>query len=427
MNDSKLGSTRGTGADAKGVKDKTARHRKLPSLRGAWRSAVWYLQQMVEQFLEHDCLSAAAALTYTTLFAVVPLMTVTYTFFSILPEYAHLGEQVQTFIFQNFVPGSSDVVQDKLNEFTTRARNLTAVGFVFLFITSFLMLVTIEKSFNMIWHVPEPRKGLQRFLLYWGVLSLGPACVVAGMLSSLYILGLPLVSDLDAVGLGEMLLSYLPVLLSLAGFTVLYYAVPNCHVPFNHALLGGFVTMMVFQSAFEIFAQTSKWFSYNAVYGTFAAVPVFLLWLYMVWVIVLCGAIFVRSLSLTTDNGESHEPLIIKAARVLRLLHEAHLDGRSVTDREINLTVRLNQHEYDRILDVFQTLKLLGQTDQEHWILGRSLKAVTLWELYQHLPDGLELSRLKEIKDMPRVVEPLISITQFGSNEMSVSLDLVFS
>ena len=427
MKDAKLENTRGTGADAGVARDKAARRSKLPSLTDAWRSAVWHLQQMVQQFLEHDCLSAAAALTYTTLFAVVPLMTVTYTFFSILPEYAHFGEQVQTFIFQNFVPGSSDLVQDKLNEFTDRARNLTAVGFVFLFITSFLMLVTIEKSFNTIWHVPDPRKGLQRFLLYWGVLSLGPACVVAGILSSLYILGLPLVTDLGARGLGEMLLGYLPVLLSVAGFTVLYYAVPNCHVPFNHALLGGFVTMLVFQAAFEIFAQTSKWFSYNAVYGTFAAVPVFLLWLYLVWVIVLCGAIFVRSLSLTTDNAESREPLIIKAARVLRLLHESHLDGRSVTDREINLTVPLNQDEYDRIFDVFQQLKLLGQTDDERWILGRSLKAVTLWELYQHLPDGLALNRLKEIKDMPRVVEPLISITQFGSNEMSVSLDLVFS
>ena len=92
-------------------------------------------------------MSAAGALTYTTLFAVVPLMTVTYTFFSILPEYAHLGEQVQGFIFQNFVPGSSDVVQDKLSEFADRARNLTAFGFVFLFITAEineLMLIVIK-------------------------------------------------------------------------------------------------------------------------------------------------------------------------------------------------------------------------------------------------------------------------------------------
>ena len=372
-------------------------------------------------------MSAAGALTYTTLFAVVPLMTVTYTFFSILPEYAHLGEQVQGFIFQNFVPGSSDVVQDKLSEFADRARNLTAFGFVFLFITAFLMLTRIEKSFNTIWHVAEPRRGLQRFLLYWGVLSLGPGCVVAGMLSSLYLLGLPLVTDLDTLGVREVLLSYLPVLLSIVAFTVLYYAVPNCHVSFNHALFGGFVTMLVFQGAFTVFAQSSRWFSYDAVYGTFAAVPVFLIWLYLVWVIILSGAIFVRSLSLTPEDEQLREPPLIKAARVLRMLHAAHLDGRALADREIQLLVPMNQQEHDRIFRVFQGLRLLSQTEDERWILGRSLKAVTLWDLYQSLPDGLDIARLREITDLPQVVEPLISITQFGSNEMSVSLDMVFT
>ncbi len=404
-----------------------SRHRKFPSLIKLWQNILWHFKQMGRQFLEHDCLAAAGALTYTTLFAVVPLMTVTYTFFSILPEYAHLGESVQNFIFENFVPGSSEVVQEKLSEFADRARNLTAVGFVFLFVTSFLMLVTIEKSFNTIWHVADPRRGLSRFLVYWGVLSLGPACIVAGLLSSLYLLSLPLVTDLDAFGLREMVLSYLPVLLSIAGFTVLYYAVPNCHVPFTHALFGGFVTMMVFQGAFMAFAQTSRWFSYDAVYGTFAAVPVFLIWLYLVWVIVLVGAVFVRSLAIAPDYEGNGEPVLIKAARILRLLHRAHQEGRSVSDREIALTVALSQDDHNRVFDVFQRLKVLSQTDDDQWILGRSLRAITLWDLYQQFPQGLDLKHLNEIKDMPGIVEPLISITQFGSNNMSVSLETVFS
>ena len=387
----------------------------------------WHLEQMVQQFFDHDCLASAAALTYTTLFAVVPLMTVTYTFFSILPEYAEIGQKVQSFVFQNFVPGSSDVVQEKLTEFSDRASNLTAAGFVFLFVTSFLMLVTIEKSFNTIWHVAKPRRGLQRFLLYWGVLSLGPACVVAGMLSSLYLLSLPLVSEIDVLGLREAFLSYLPLLLSIVAFTVLYYAVPNCHVPFTHALFGGFVTMLVFQAAFAGFAMSSRWFTYNAVYGTFAAVPVFLIWLYLVWAIVLSGAIFVRTLGLNREAHTSREPVLIKAARVLQMFHLAHLDGRSVSEREIQLNVALSQSEHDRIFAVFHRHRLLNQTDDERWILGRSLKSITLWDLYQELPDGLDRKRLDEIKDLPQVVAPLIAITQFGSNEMSKSMELVFT
>jgi len=118
---------------------------------------------------------------------------------------------------------------------------------------------------------------------------------------------------------------------------------------------------------------------------------------------------------------------MIKAARILRMFHDAHMDGRSITDRDISLMVALNQAEHDRVFGVFQQLNLLNQTEDERWILGRSLKAVTLWDLYQLLPEGLELNRLQEIKDLPQVVEPLISITQFGSNEMSVRLERVFS
>ena len=124
--------------------------RKLPSMGELWLGLRRHFSTMWSQFFLHDCLAAAAALTYTTLFAVVPLMTVTYTFFALVPEYADLGEQVENFVFENFVPGSSEVVQEKLTECAERARNLTAAGFVVLFVTAFLMLIRIEKSFNTI-------------------------------------------------------------------------------------------------------------------------------------------------------------------------------------------------------------------------------------------------------------------------------------
>lgn len=392
-----------------------------------WQTIRWYAAQMGRQFLAYDCLSAAAALTYTTLFAVVPMMTVTYTFFSLIPEYAQVGQQVQSFVFENFVPASSDLVQDKLAEFADRAGNLTAVGFGFLFVTAFMMLVTIEKSFNAIWHVAEPRKGLQRFLVYWGVLSLGPASVVVGILSSLYLLSLPLVSGIDAFGLGEIALGYLPEMLSIMFFSMLYFAVPNCHVPFHHALLGGLLTMTVFQGAFDVFAASSRTLSYDALYGTFAAVPVFLLWLYFVWVIVLSGAIFVRCLSLSREREVSGEPLLIKAVRVLAFFHAAHDRGEAVTDAQINEEVQLLSRERERIFDVFQEFRLLMQTEDERWVLGRNLKGITLWDLYQHLPDDMVLDKLNEVDDLPQVVEPLKAITRFGSNEMSVSLDSLFA
>ena len=160
-------------------------------------SVRWYARQMGQQFLAHDCLSSAGALTYTTLFAVVPMMTVTYTMLSLLPEFDAIGQRIESFVFENVVPDSSALVQDKLLEFSERARNLTVAGFSFLFVTAFLMLVTMEKAFNTIWHVAEPRRGLARFLVYWGVLTLGPALVFGAIGISAYLISMPLVSDFD--------------------------------------------------------------------------------------------------------------------------------------------------------------------------------------------------------------------------------------
>ena len=157
---------------------------------------------------------------------------------------------------------------------------------------------------------------------------------------------------------------------------------------------------IVFQAAFDIFAEASRSFNYQAIYGAFAAVPVFLLWLYFVWVIILCGAIFVRCLSLSRDEGELAEPLLIKATRILKILNEAHQQGDTVTDKEINEQVVLSRVEHEKIFSAFKEYRLLNLTEDERWVLGRSLKAVTLWDLYQRLPEGLTLERLKKVEDL---------------------------
>ncbi|TNF86302.1 MAG: YihY family inner membrane protein, partial [Gammaproteobacteria bacterium] len=139
-----------------------------------WLTVRWFLEQLARQFMEFDCPSRAGALTYTTLFAVVPMMTVAYAMLSILPAYDGVAERVESFIFQNFVPASSEMVQEYLSDFSRRARGLSIIGFAFLFVTTFLLLLTIEGTFNAIWEVAEPRTGMQRLLVYWGVMSLGP-------------------------------------------------------------------------------------------------------------------------------------------------------------------------------------------------------------------------------------------------------------
>lgn len=392
-----------------------------------YRPTRWYLSEMVRQFLAHDCLSRAGALTYTTLFAVVPMMTVAYAMFSLLPEFENVGERIQSYVFQNFVPDSSAVVQEKLVEFSERARGLTMAGFVVLFVTAFMMLVTIEQTFNVIWNVAEPRRGMQRFLVYWGVLSLGPPFIAAGLLISLYLVSLPFVSEIDTFGLREALLGYLPATLTAAGFTVLYSAVPNCKVPFRNALVGGILTTAAFEAAKNLFTGVVANSNIEPIYGTFAAIPLFLIWLYLVWVIILSGAILVRTLSLTReDKAHTREPLVVKCARVLQLLYDAHMDGRGIDDDEISQHVFMTRVEHDRVFNALQAMNVLGQSEDGLWMLARNLKSLTLWDLYQLLPDGLELSQLEKVTGLDNVVEPLKALVQFGSNQMSISLDTVF-
>ena len=395
------------------------RHR----LRRALGEARWYLQQMGQQFIGHDCLASAGTLTYTSSLAVVPLMTVGFAIFSILPDFAEHQKQIADYVFANFLPSSSAALQSELQGFSDNAGNLTSISFMFLFVTAFMMLVTIEKSFNKIWQVPEPRGGLQRFLVYWAVLSLGPALIAGGMLISLYFKALPFISELDTLGIGQILLSELPKLLSVTGFTVLYFAVPNCSVPFRHAFAGGVLTMIAFEMAKWGLEQLASNLAFNVIYGSFAAVPIFLLWLYLVWIIVLAGVVFVRSLSLQRDRAPTPEPLLLKGARLLKVLGVAHQEGHGLTDAEIHAEVTLNRAEHQRLFDALREMRLLQMGEGERWVLGRSLKSLTLWDLYQHLPDDLNVERLDAVKDLPEVVAPIRAMTQFGSNEMSVTLD----
>ncbi|MGH8595905.1 MAG: YihY family inner membrane protein, partial [Gammaproteobacteria bacterium] len=267
-------------------------------LSGAIAQVRWFFAQIVAQFRAHGLLNSAAALTYTTLFAVVPLMTVSYTILSVFPTFATFAGEIQTFVFENFLPSSSGVLQQHLSDFAYQARQLTVAGFAILLVTAYLMLITIEQAFNEIWQVAEPRKGTQRFFTYWAVLTFGPPLVVAGLLVSSYLISLPMVSDIDTHELRKSLLVYLPPLLSATGFTVLFAGMPNCRVQFRHALVGGLLTMVFFEGAKSLFTEIAGNLNMQVIYGTFAAVPLFLTWLYLVWMLVLSGAIVVRTLGL---------------------------------------------------------------------------------------------------------------------------------
>ncbi len=397
----------------------------LPNALAQFR---WLSSQIVAQFGAHGLLNNAAALTYTTLFAVVPLMTVSYAMLSMFPDFAVVGQQIQAFVFENFVPASSAEIQQKLNDFSNQARSLTIAGFVLLFATAFLTLISVEQAFNEIWQVTVSRRGLQRFLVYWGVLTFGPPLVVGGLLVSSYVMSFPMLSDPGTMGARATLLGYLPPLLSCVAFTVLFAAMPNCRVRIKDALIGGVLTTLFFEAAKRLFTEFVANANMQLIYGTFAAVPLFLAWLYLVWVLILSGAIVVRTLGLERDDVRSDgAPPLVQCVRMLAFLHSAHLQGRTVTRGDLNDAVKLSRSERDLVLGVLTELQLLSNGEHDVVLLGRDLRAVSLLQLVHRLPQGLGLEQLEAVQDLPRLIEPLRDYARCGAERLAVDVDWVVS
>lgn len=393
---------------------------------------VLFIRYLFKQFLVNQGILNAAALTYTTLFAVVPLMTVSYAMLAAVPSFQGVGQELQGWVFEHFVPATGAVVQDYLNDFSSQARKLTVVGIVLLAVTSIMMMKNIEAAFNRIWRVAKPRKGLSSFLLYWAVLSLGPILIGLGLGLTSYIATLPLVTEAtEVVGRGR-LLSMLPTFLSAAAFTLMYIAVPNCRVPFKSALLGGVVVALLFESAKRGFTLFVTQFpSYELIYGAFAAVPLFLLWIFISWVIILLGAELTRCVTVyrSTENiGQT--PHLFTVISVLHCLWNAQKQGRTLSDRRLLKEVEsLDQGRWDTYLMMLKEGGVITRTDEGEYILSRDLSHFTIYQLCELLPWPLpKPGRVSSIVEWERQLDDKLNLfNQREQDLFSLSIEDLFS
>lgn len=344
-----------------------------------------FIKFLSDHFIEDSCQTTAAALTYQTLFAVVPALTVMYTVLSAFDSFGDMGRSVEDFIFANVVPENVAVVQDYLRSFSEQAQNLSIVSLVFLVATASLMLFTVERTFNEIWRIKEPRHGFPRLMMYWAVLTLSPVLFVLGIGVTTYVISLPLISD---VAESPAFLNFLPLVLSSMMLTLIYIAVPNTRVPLRHAAIGGVLVSVVFETAKVSFAYVMTRSEFQVIYGTFAVVPLFLLWIYISWTIVLMGAEFVKGLGVYRFQGSSklEEPLF-QMLIILEVFNTAHHKGEVVTDQSLHrLGSRINLERWTVYRQKLMELNLIRSVDKGGLMLSKDLSEITLWELYKLLP-----------------------------------------
>jgi membrane protein len=248
---------------------------------------------VINRFFQEKYTYRASALSFTTLLALVPLLLVVVFFTSIFPIFTRLVALTQDYIFSNFIPTSSSVIQTYLEGFVQKAHNLPAIGIVFLFFTAGMLINTIVHTLNDIWRVPKRKKNIVPWVLYWLALILMPLLIGLTLFLSSYLFSLTwLSSAVDGLGFTFYLLGLFPLVMNTAIFTALYIIVPNCRVTQRDGFVGGLVAALLFEIAKKGFAFYIIYFpSYELIYGVLATIPIFLLWLYISWMIILIGAL----------------------------------------------------------------------------------------------------------------------------------------
>ena len=342
-----------------------------------------FLHYLVQRFNRDGCRQSAAALTYMSLFAVVPMLTLMYSMFSLVPAFNEVGSQVEAFIFSKFLPSSGQEISQYLTEFSSQARKLSAAGVVILMVTSFLMLANIEKTFNHIWATTGGRKGLAGFLVYWAILSLGPLLLAAGMMMKTYLVSFQLIVDeVDSLGVSAILFSYLPWLLTWLAFTLLYIAVPNCKVRTSYAIFGGLVTTALFETAKTLFGLLVAHSSYTSVYGAFAVIPLFLLWIYLLWVLILVGAELVRSLETFRYQGRgSAMPDLLAVVIILWQCWRRQQKCQTLSDsamHRLGSVVGLDAEHWRRLRNMLLEKCVLEKTAKGQYVLIRDPSNISL-------------------------------------------------
>jgi membrane protein len=340
------------------------------------------------RFIEDRCGQTASALTFTTLLAVVPTVTIALALVSAFPVFESFTEQLRGFVMENLLPQSADLITSYAEKFSANASRLTAVGLGFIGVTALLLMLTIDAAFNRIWRVSRPRPLVQRIVVYWTVLTIGPLCVGASLSLTSYLLTLSLNLVDEVPGMSIALLRFVPLLLTSTAFALLYFMMPNRPVLKRDALIGGIAA----GAGFEVMKQgfgiyVTHFPAYTMVYGAFAAVPIFLLWIYLSWLIVIGGAVLVAVLPEWREHAGQSEPVpgsdLFDALQILKILRGAHQTGEIVTLSQLHPVVKVRLDHLEGILNALVGATWVARCGTDGWVLSRDITAIKLKDVYR--------------------------------------------
>lgn len=328
-----------------------------------------YLLFVSRRAVEDKCLTVAGSLTFTTLLAIVPLFTVTITLTAKLAFTRDLILQLKTFVLKNFVPEmASRMVGTYMDQFSNNASRLTAIGLCIVIASAVALLFTIENSFNGIWRTRRKRSWGQR--LRWAVvlLMVGPLLIATSLSISMFFVKLSRTFEATLPWLDDGLLRSIPLITTSLVLYLAYRWIPNRHVPARHALVGASIAAIIFELMKALFVlYVAKVPTYSLVYGAFASIPIFLVWMFLCWLVVLVGAEIAATLSYFR-HAEAQAAPLDQETSIARLLVAIRAASVPLTLEQLRATAPM---PIDAAEDALHLLIERGMVER---VIGRSVR-----------------------------------------------------
>lgn len=335
-------------------------HTSVDMVRGLTWSEARDLFHFARRRLNEEKLpQVAGGLTFTTTLALVPLLTIILAIFTTFPIFSNFRAALEAYFVQTMMPkGISNTVIGTLTTFASKAKGLSAVGAVALLLTSAAMMGMIERVFNQIWKVRRTRPIGQRITIYWALMTLGPLLfgLSISATSQLFMAtsGLAKAAPLFS----SFFYTFVSVALTGGAYTLFYMLVPNKHVDWRDAMWGGAVAAIAFEVAKRVFALfISKFPTYAVIYGALAALPLFLMWIYVSWLITLIGALLTAALPVVKYERWWYKPVpggaFVDAMAILKVLHGSAqaADSALVSSASIRAHTRFGYDEMTMLLE----------------------------------------------------------------------------
>ena len=358
-----------------------------------------FLGYVYARFTRDHCQQRAASLTFTSLLAVVPMLAVSFAIFAAFPAYSRLKDKVQSFIFDNFVPQVGSTLQEHISTFTQQTGELTAVGILFLILTSVMLLMTISDTLNTIWRARGQRNIVSRMLVFWAVITLAPLLFGASLSISGYLFALAQETGVESyTGPLTRLTFVLPFLLQALGFAALFVIMPSVPVRRTDAAIGGLTASLLFELLKKGFAlYVTNFPTYQTIYGALATIPIFLMWMYLSWIVVLASAEMTAALPewrggtrRIRKTGLAPLDRLVYALAVLSALKQEQISGGGMRLYRLLRAAGIGPDAMADVAERLERHRYIARGDKGEWLLIRDLGEVTLYDLFNHLGLGLE-------------------------------------